>query len=298
MAKLNYDASETETIRPFATVNDCLESIQFKLYADQTLLEQASFIYDNKKELEPEINLNVSVKDITAITQLKKADLILYVAVVNVDLKHSEIVYQNSLDKLTTNKFPVSLPLTNQEMPVDINIVIAEKSNQKSGNYFNRRGIKQIRLRSEGMGGEFPKLWIEPDEFKTKFGLDPSTPWHLHWKAQDLENSVEDLVILYLNNKYHTSISKFGTDATYDVATKQFIISIYTQLMSVIFTKAHNEDDFTLKAPKGLIEILNKKLSITGAEVTKAMESADSYSKIASWAHLLFDMSGELERLQ
>lgn len=196
----NWRRTETRTVRPFPSVDDCLAGVRLRVSPDADFDERTSFdpAEIGSSDIRPEFRLGLDLSALGALSSLSPADLSLVIRLVDVRLRRSEVVLDS-----TAESFPQTWALPQSvrdrlswKFGVEATVALVLKSDRSPhpgqpflrGHWLARRDFS-VRAKAEPPA--FPIERWTADDF-ARHQLPRDTVYWIQFVADDLNRRLED----------------------------------------------------------------------------------------------------------
>ena len=296
--KVRLNASETEWIRPFTTVEEALENCKFRLNEVTEFSPESRFEWEDEDKIEPEVLLSISSEEVSKLSNVEQKNLVISVIVRDRNLRISKNCV--SLPIMEVNETVVDLANYFPNSPInarfEVAILISQKVDDSHLFTYPRLGQKIFVIDTIKNKSAFPKEWKNPEDFEA-IGLPKTTPWFLEWRSEDLDSELKDMFALWLNLKYQTQFNRLGLSSKYDLSQSQMTANIMAVVMVNIFKKAYDQGKLDQGASGDLIKKLKNSIGVQADDVRSIINSPNYYSTISSWSLEMMEIGKTLESI-
>ena len=298
MKKVRLNASETEWIKPFSTVEELLGDCKFRLNGEAEFSPQDNFEWENDEPIEPEVLLSINGEEVSKLSKVEKENILVSVIIRDKNLRMTKNCHSYSITEVseTIVKLADHFPRTKVDARLEVAILISQKMVASQTFTYPRLGQKTFVIDTLKNKSVFPKEWRNPEEFEA-IGLPKSTPWFLYWKSEDLESEWKDMFALWLNIKYQTQFNRLGLSRKYELSQNQMSAAIIADVMANIFKKAKEQGSLESGASGELIKRLKSTLGVEVDDVRAIVDSPRYYSTISSWSLEMMETGKALESI-
>lgn len=262
MSKVNWHKSAVRDVRPFfgvATLEESLQGAEIKIFDDAQFSSEVAFIVEPQHTEKLRLTIRPNFKPIlTGNSELKKADLVLALTVVQPFLKKTCVVAQLPLTESVTDEIVVGDEILAQlgggsNINVEVALCLATRLKKKPGSPFllgHWLSKKRFSLRQPKLAEEFD---VQPmdDQGWEKMGLPAKTLYYVEYFGGMNEPAAKDKQIAKV--RVHVDMHNKLTLETNQRLAKPMMATlaaeIACQMLTASFSDWQGADEVTPQSP-------------------------------------------------